>query len=67
MASPALVAVTMQVPALVALRLDPLTAQPVAVPLVTVKLIAPVPVPPEVVSDNGVPKVPEIEVRVRAA
>lgn len=66
LASPALVAVTEQVPALVEVRLDPLTAQPVAVPLVVVKVTAPVPEPPEVMSVNDVPKVPESEVMVSA-
>jgi hypothetical protein len=67
LASAALVAVTTQVPAVVAVRFDPLTAQPVAVPLVTAKVTAPVPEPPNVVRVSGAPKVPDVEVTVSAA
>ena len=62
-----MVAVTMQVPAEVADKVDPLSAQPVAVPFVTLKVRAPVPDPPLVVSANGVPTVPLVEVTVRVA
>src|ERR1700679_3518286 len=53
--SPALVAVTAHVPAEVVLRGEPETAQPLAVPSVVVKVVAPVPLPPLVVSGSEVP------------
>jgi hypothetical protein len=60
--SAALAAVTMQVPNEVAVKVDPETAQPVAVPLVTVKVTEPVPEPPAVVRVSEVPKTPVSEV-----
>jgi hypothetical protein len=66
-ASPALVAVTEHVPALVAESALPLIAQPLAVPLLTVYVTAPVPEPPLVVSVKGVPTVPVTLVTARAA
>jgi hypothetical protein len=66
-ASPAFVAVTVQVPALV-LESEPLvTVQPVAVPFVKANVTAPVPEPPDVVSVSAAPNVPDVEVTVSAA
>ena len=59
-----MVAVTLQVPVDVAVSTAPETLQPVAVPLVTEKLTAPVPEPPEVVS--VIPLTPVVELTVRA-
>ncbi len=59
-------AVTVQVPAVVTLRSDPVTVQPVAVPSVATKVMAPLPEPPDVVSGSGVPTVPVSEVMVSA-
>jgi hypothetical protein len=64
--SAALVAVTLHVPAEVLLKVEPLTVQAVAVPLVAAKLTAPVPEPPLVVKPNGVPNTPDVEVNVSA-
>jgi hypothetical protein len=52
-ATAALVAVTMQVPAFVTLSALPVMAQPVAVPLVTLKVTAPVPDPPVAANVSG--------------
>lgn len=60
-------AVTMQVPHVVDVSDDPVTEQTVAVPLVTVYETAPAVVPPAAVKVRDVPKVPDIEVRVKAA
>ena len=58
---------TTQVPALV-VESNPLEiAQPLAVPLTTLKLTAPVPEPPEVVRVSAVSAVPLIEVTLRVA
>ncbi len=65
-ASAALVAVTVQVPAVVTLRSDPVTVQPVAVPSVATNVMAPAPEPPVVVSGSGVPTVPLSDVMVSA-
>ena len=57
---------TTQVPALVA-ESEPLEiAQSLAVPFTTLKLTAPVPEPPEVVSVSAVRAVPLIELTLRA-
>jgi hypothetical protein len=61
----AFVAVTMHVPTLVTVNELADTTQPVAVPFVTLKVIAPVPDPPLVVSVSGLPTVPDSDVRVR--
>ena len=56
--SPALVAVAIQVPALVAVRSSCASiAHPVAVPPVIAMVTRPVPLPPDVVSETGVPTV----------
>ena len=62
MESAALVAVTEQVSALVTVRESVLVIEQPAVPVEYV--IAPVPEPPEAVSRNVVPYVPEVEVSV---
>jgi hypothetical protein len=63
-----LVAVTMQVPALVELSCPLEMLHPEAVPpLLTTKDTAPVPEPPLVVSGSGVPSVPFVDVMVSAA
>src|ERR1700712_5174086 len=62
--SAAFVAVTVQVPAVVALSLPALTTQPVAVPLIAVKVTVPLPSPPDAVSVSGVPRTPVSEVTV---
>jgi hypothetical protein len=64
--SAALVAVTTQVPALEAESELPLTAQPLAVPLVTVYVSAPEPEPPLVASESDVPTFPVTLVSVNA-
>jgi hypothetical protein len=61
----AFVAVTKHVPTLVTVNEAPDTVQPVAVPFVTLKVIAPVPDPPLVVSVSGLPMEPNSDVRVR--
>ena len=53
----ALVAVTMHVPAVADVRTVPVLVQPVAVPLATKKLSAPVPEPPVMTSGKGRPYV----------
>jgi hypothetical protein len=59
-ASPALVAVAIQVPAPVAVRIPcALMAHPEAVPPVSAKETAPVPLPPVVEVATGFPTVPE--------
>ena len=60
-------AVTRQVPALVAVSAPFEIEQPLAEPLVTVKLTAPVPEPPDVASARAVPTVPPVDVTLRAA
>jgi hypothetical protein len=67
LASPALVAVTVQVPALVLVNVAPESEQPEAVPSRARNDTAPVPDPPLVVSASGVSYVPVVEVTVRAA
>lgn len=67
MASPALVAVTEHVPAADAVKVEPVTVQPDAVPLAVTKLTAPLPEPPLVVRLSGVPTRPLVEVTVKAA
>ena len=64
LASAALVAVTKQVPAEVALNTAPLIEQPLAVPPVTEYLTTPVPDPPLVVRVRGAPTMPFVLVRV---
>jgi len=66
MVDAALVAVTMHVPMLVTVSELPVTVQPVAVPFVTLKVTAPVPDPPLVVSVSALPMVPAREVTLRA-
>jgi hypothetical protein len=64
--SAAFVAVTLHVPNDVELS-EPLEIeQPVAVPFVAENVTAPSPVPPVVVSSNGVPKVPAVLETARA-
>jgi hypothetical protein len=65
--SAALVAVTIQVPALVAFTEVPEITQPVAVPFVTAYVTAPVPEPPLVVKVNDVPKPAFVLVRLNVA
>jgi hypothetical protein len=65
--SAALAAVTLHVPPVALVSVVAWIAQPVAVPFVTLKLTAPVPDPPDVVSVRGVLKTPEVEVTTRAA
>jgi hypothetical protein len=64
--SPAFVATTRHVPALAALNELPEIEQPVAVPLVTVNVTAPVLDPPLVVKVSGFPAVPVTLVTVSA-
>ncbi len=61
----ALVAVTLQVPAPLAVKVLDETVH-VVVPGDAVKEIAPVPVPPDVVIVSVVPKTPEVDVKVSA-
>jgi hypothetical protein len=63
----ALVAVTTHVPTLVTVSELPNTVQPAAVPLVTLKVTAPVPEPPLVERVSARPRVPERDVTIRAA
>jgi hypothetical protein len=63
----ALVAVTMHVPMLVTVSELPDTAQPAAVPFVTLKVTAPVPDPPLVKRVSATPRVPVREVTFRTA
>jgi hypothetical protein len=65
--SPALVAVTEHDPADVDVNVDPFTTHPDAVPFDAVKLNAPSPDPPDVVSASGTPNVPLVDVSVSAA
>ncbi len=70
MALPAIVAVTVQLPALVldsVYGVVALTEQPVAVPLAAVYVTAPPVEPPLVVNGSGVGYLPDVEVTVRAA
>jgi hypothetical protein len=64
---PAIVAVTVQVPAVDEVREPPDSAHVEAVPFATAYVTAPAVVPPEVVSVTAVPYVPEVEVSVSAA
>jgi hypothetical protein len=57
-----LVAVTVHVPAAVALNVDPLTEQPAVPADVTAYVTAPVLEPPLVVNETVDPKVPVVEV-----
>ena len=66
-ASAALVTVTTQVPALVALSTSPVTEQPAVPALVTVKLSCPLPEPPLALNAKGVPSTAFVLVRVRGA
>jgi hypothetical protein len=61
------VAVTTQLPPLVALKVEPLTEQPEADPLVAAYVTAPAPEPPLVVSAIVEPTRPERDVSVKAA
>jgi hypothetical protein len=63
----ALVAVTTHVPMLVTVSELPDTAQPAAVPFVTMKVTAPVPEPPLVKRVSAIPRVPERDVMLRTA
>jgi hypothetical protein len=66
--SPALVAVAIQVPALVAVRSSCASiAHPVAVPPVIAMVTRPVPLPPDVVSETGVPTVAVPPDKIRGA
>ena len=62
-----MVAVTEHVPADVYESVEPVTEHPVAVPLDATYETAPVPLPPEVVSDTDVGYVPVVLVTVSAA
>jgi hypothetical protein len=66
-ASPAFVAVTTHVPALVLDKVEPVVWQPVAVPFAAVNVTAPAPDPPLVVSVSGIAKTPAVDVTVRGA
>jgi hypothetical protein len=66
--SPALVAVAIHVPAPVAVRISCKSiAQPAAVPPVIAMVTDPVPLPPDVVSETGVPTVAEPPDKIRGA
>ncbi len=68
LASPAFVAVAKHVPSVVAVKSPcELIEQPVAVPSITAKVTEPVPLPPVVYVETGVPTVPDVPLRTKVA
>jgi hypothetical protein len=59
-------AVTRQVPALLAERVTPVTLQLAAVPFTAVKMTVPAPAPPIVDKVSGTPKVPDVATTLNA-